>query len=203
MYFSAQIVKAALVPALVLLPPPLPGTHRDAAREIGLLQRAECVYRGIAASYDEVTRAYLVEAYKGGRLIRWQARPSPYNPETETLVTAVFTAAEPGNARPSAGVTWRYSTLAATRISAHGRHAQAALATFRHAVDGFVDRMVYAPAAGALHADPSTAAAPVAEFTAGAVMLIEEARNDWLRVRLPPSSQTGWLPREWTGPVGN
>ena len=100
-YLSSQIVKAALVPALVLLPPPLPGTHRDAAREIGLLQRAECEYQGIAASYDEVTRAYLVEVYKGGRLIRWQARPSPRNPETETLVTAVFTAAEERERRES------------------------------------------------------------------------------------------------------
>ena len=203
MYSSTQIVQAALVSALVLLPPPAPGIQRDPSQAIDLLQRAECEYRGIAASYDEVTRAYILQAYTGGRLIRWQARPSPYNPETETLVTAVFTATAPRSTWPSAGITWRYSTLSATRISAHGRHAQAALAIFRQTVDGFVDRMVYAPAAGALHAEPSTAAPPVAEFAAGAVLLVEGTRDDWLRVRLPPSSQTGWLPREQTGPIGN
>ena len=88
---AARIFKTALAPALVLLPSPNPSVVRDMARDIDALQRAECEYRGIVARFDELTRAYILQVYEDGELLRWQAQPSPYNPETETLVTAVFT----------------------------------------------------------------------------------------------------------------
>ena len=207
MYLAAQILKTTLVPALVLLPSPDPGVKRDMARDIGQLQRAECEYRGITASFDEVTRAYILQVYEGGLLLRWQAQPSPFNPETETLITAVFTATgqkapapNPEIARFRAGsqaegITWRYSTLAATRISAHGDYAQDAMTVFRITVDDFVDRMVYAPTAVALRDATSPAGEVLAQIEAGTVLLVEEEREAWLHVRRPSSKETGWLPR--------
>ena len=92
MYLATQILKSALVPILILLPAPGPSIERDMAKDIDRLQRAECEYKGITASFDELTRAYILKVYEQGELLRWQAEPSPFNPETETLVTAVFSA---------------------------------------------------------------------------------------------------------------
>ena len=209
MYLATQILKTALLPALVLLPAPGPGIERNMARDIEQLQRAECEYRGISASFDELTRAYILKVYKGGQLLRWQAEPSPYNPETETLITAVFTARGQKNptdndaiddirdkSRAAVGITWRYSTLAATRITAHGDFALDAMAVFRQTVDDFVDRMVYAPAPIELLSERSLAAPVHALVEQGAVMLIEEEQGAWLRVRQPSSTDTGWLKRD-------
>ena len=214
---AARIFKAVLAPALVLLPSPNPGVVRDMARDIDGLQRAECEYRGIAASFDELTRAYILQVYEGSHLLRWQAQPSPYNPETETLVTAVFTAAGPKASAPlpelahvraqngmaGAGVTWRYSTLAAVRVAPHGDLARDALAVFRATVDGFVERMVYTPAGGVLRAAPAPSAPMQARVEAGAVLLVEEERADYVRVRQPPAGAAGWLERKHVRAVAN
>ena len=205
---AVRTLKTVLAPALILLPSPNPSVVRDMARDIDSLQRAECEYRGIAARFDELTRAYILQVYEGGQLLRWQAQPSPYNPETETLVTAVFTAAGPKAAAPvpelahlrahsgvSAGVTWRYSKLAAVRVAPHGDLARDAMAVFRATVDGFVERMVYAPAGGALCAAPAPSAPVLARVEAGAVLLVEEERAGYVRVRQPPAAAAGWLER--------
>ena len=207
---AARIFKTALAPALVLLPSPNPSVVRDMARDIDGLQRAECEYRGIAASFDELTRAYILQAYEDGQLLRWQAQPSPYNPETETLVTAVFTAAGPKTSAPlpelahlraqsgsaGAGITWRYSRLAAVRIEPHGDLARDAMAVFRATIDDFVERMVYAPDGGALRADPTPNAPVLARVEAGAVLLVEEEQAGYVRVRQPPATAAGWLERK-------
>ena len=206
---AARIFKTVLAPALVLLPSPNPSVERDMALDIDGLQRAECEYRGIAASFDELTRAYILQAYEDGQLLRWQAQPSPYNPETETLVTAVFTAAGPkasapvpepahlrAQSRAGAGVTWRYSKLAAVRVAPHGDLARDALAVFRATVDSFVERMVYAPGGGELHTAPDPSAPVSARVEPGAVLLVEEERADYVRVRQPPAGATGWLERK-------
>ncbi len=206
---AARIFKTVLAPALVLLPSPNPSVVRDMDRDIDALQRAECEYRGIVARFDELTRAYILQAYEDGQLLRWQAQPSPYNPETETLVTAVFTAAGPKASAPlpelahlraqsgaGAGVTWRYSKLAAVRIAPHGDLARDAMAVFRATVDDFVERMVYAPAGGELRAAPDPNAPVLAHVEAGAVLLVEEERAGYVRVRQPPATAAGWLERK-------
>lgn len=205
---AARIFKTVLAPALVLLPSPNPSVERDMARDIDGLQRAECEYRGIVARFDELTRAYILQVYEDGELLRWQAQPSPYNPETETLVTAVFTAAGPKASAPvpelahlrpqsraDAGITWRYSKLAAVRVAPHGDLARDAIAVFRATVDSFVERMVYAPGGGALRAAPDPSAPVLARIEAGAVLLVEEERAGYVRVRQPPASEIGWLER--------
>ncbi len=205
---ATRIFKTVLAPALVLLPSPNPSVERDMARDIDSLQRAECEYRGIVARFDELTRAYILQAYESGHLLRWQAQPSPYNPETETLVTAVFTAAGPKASAPvpelahlraqsgaGAGVTWRYSKLATVRVAPHGDLARDAIAVFRSTVDGFVERMVYAPGGGALRTAPDPSAPVLVRIEAGAVLLVEEERADYVRVRQPPATVAGWLER--------
>ena len=202
---AARIFKTALAPALVLLPTPNPSVERDMARDISALQRAECEYRGIAARFDELTRAYILQAYEDGHLLRWQAQPSPYNPQTETLVTAVFTAAGPKASAPGSdlahvrtqggGITWCYSKLAAVRVAPHGDLARDAMAVFSATVDGFVERMVYAPAGGVLRTAPDPSASVLAPIEAGAVLLVEEERAGYVRVRQPPAAAAGWLKR--------
>ncbi len=205
---AARLFKTVLAPALVLLPSPNRSVERDMARDIDGLQRTECEYRGIVARFDELTRAYILQAYEDGQLLRWQAQPSPYNPETETLVTAVFTAAGPKASAPvpewahlrtpsraGAGVTWRYSQLATVRVEPHGDLARDAIAVFRATIDRFVERMVYAPAGGALRATPDRSAPVLARVEAGAVLLVEEERADYVRVRRPPATVAGWLER--------
>ena len=206
---AARIFKTVLAPALVLLPSPNPSVERDMALDIDGLQRAECEYRGIAASFDELTRAYILQAYEDGQLLRWQAQPSPYNPETETLVTAVFTATGPKESAPvpelahlrtqsraGAGVTWRYSKLAVVRVAPHDDLAHDAMAVFKATVDSFVERMVYAPGGGVLRAAPDPSAPVLARIEAGAVLLIEEERAGYVRVRQPPATAAGWLERK-------
>ena len=207
---AARIFKTVLAPALVLLPSPNPSVVRDMDRDINSLQRAECEYRGIVARFDELTRAYILQAYKDGQLLRWQAQPSPYNPETETLVTAVFTTAGPKASAPlpelahlraqsgtaGAGVTWRYSKLAAVRVAPHGDLARDAMAVFRATVDDFVERMVYAPTGGVLRTAPTPSAPALARIEAGAVLLVEEERAGYVRVRQPPATAAGWLERK-------
>ena len=206
---AARIFKTVLAPALVLLPSPNPSVERDMALDIDGLQRAECEYRGIVARFDELTRAYILQAYEDGQLLRWQAQPSPYNPETETLVTAVFTTAGPKASAPvpelahlraqsgaGAGVIWRYSKLAAVRVAPHGDLARDAIAVFKATVDSFVERMVYAPADGVLRAAPDSSAPVIGRIEAGAVLLIEEERASYVRVRQPPATEAGWLERK-------
>ena len=207
---AARIFKTVLAPALVLLPSPNPSVVRDMDRDINSLQRAECEYRGIVARFDELTRAYILQAYEDGQLLRWQAQPSPYNPETETLVTAVFTAAGPKASAPlpelahlraqsgsaGAGITWRYSKLAAVRVAPHGDLAHDAMAVFRATVDDFVERMVYAPTGGVLRTAPTPSAPVLARIEAGAVLLVEEERAGYVRVRQPPATAAGWLERK-------
>ena len=207
---AARIFKTVLAPALVLLPSPNPSVERDMALDIDGLQRAECEYRGIVARFDELTRAYILQAYEDGQLLRWQAQPSPYNPETETLITAVFTATGPKESAPvpelahlraqsgsaGAGVTWRYSKLATVRVAPHGDLARDAMAVFRATVDSFVERMVYAPGGGVLRAAPDPSAPVIGRIEAGAVLLVEEEQAGYVRVRQPPATEAGWLERK-------
>ena len=69
------------------------------------------------------------------------------------------------------------------------------MTVFRKTVDDFVDRMVYAPTAVALRDATSPAGEVLAQIEAGTVLLVEEEREAWLRVRRPSSKETGWLPR--------
>ena len=204
----------ALILALMLVPAPGPSICRDRDRDIAALRRAECEYRGITATYDELTRAYVLQTYSEGQLLRWQTRPSPQNPDSETLITALFSVDQRtgedereyirqlrDDAPPHLGITWRYSTLAATRISPANDYARDALETFTQTVDAFIARMVVARQDLTLRSEPSTKARADLSIALGTVLLVEDRRSGWLKVRLPSSTTIGWTLEQQVEPV--
>ena len=182
---------------------------------MGGLRQAECEYRGITASFEDVTRAYLVEAYEGGRIVRWEGRAGSGDPGTQTLVTAWC---QPGSPRPVsdyelpdsiralragagelAPVTWRYSTLGAVRIEAANLLAQDALAVFRFTVDRFVRSMAVTSQSLAVRAAADPEAPVVRWVDANAVLLREDppaaaaTAGGWSYVRVPSTPDRGWV----------
>jgi hypothetical protein len=184
------------------------------AREIGGVQQGECEYRGITSTFEELTRVYVLQVYQGGKLVRWEASPSPQNPDTETLVAGVFTVdslkvslreppAEIARLRraapPAIGVVWRYSTLGAIRITAANEYAVDALAVFRQTIDDFIARMVVTTGPAVLRQGPGPDFPVVERFAAGTVFLRQEgepAAPGWTYARLPSSQVVGWLENE-------
>ncbi len=204
----------ALILALMLVPTPGPGIHRDRDRDMVALRQAECEYRGVTATYDELTRAYVLKTYSHGQLLRWQTSPSPQNPASETLVTALFSVDQSkrtdrrefirqlrDDAPPHLGITWRYSTLAATRINPANDYARDALETFTQTVDAFIARMVVARADITLKSEPSIRAKADSSIASGTVLLVEDRRNGWLKVRRPSSTTVGWTLEQQVEPI--
>ena len=206
----------ALATAIVLLPNPGHRVERNTELDIRKLQETDCEYRGITASFEEVSRAYALRTYEGSRLVRWEARPHSRNPDSETLVTAVFAAsgqrAAAGppppplvaearrQASPSFHVTWCLRFLGDTRIGPHNIYARDAVAVFRQTVQDFVDRMIVVSAPAALRAGPGPAHVQIETLQAGAVLLRQESEEDqehWSYVRIPETQTTGWIEKEY------
>lgn len=208
----------ALSLVIILLPAPDHPPQRDVARDIAGMRQAECEYRGITSTFEELTRVYVLKTYQGGELIRWEGRPSPQNPASETLVTGIFKVtgvkdieapeipapivALRDGAPSTIGVTWRYSTLAAVRITAANDYAVDALAVFQRTVDGFIAQMVFVPGPALLRQGPGTNY-PIAEnIEAGTVLLLQPspetaaASPSWRYVRIPSTSTFGWITEE-------
>ncbi|MGY8825420.1 MAG: hypothetical protein ACKVJG_16030 [Candidatus Latescibacterota bacterium] len=199
-------VANTLALALILMPAFGPNLRRDTGRDLAALRQSECEYRGITATYDELTRAYILATYSQGHLLRWQAQPSPQNPDSETLVTAIFrveTALADDErafirslrqeAPPHVGITWRYSTLAATRIAPANDYARDALETFTHTVNGFIARMVVATSNIELTEAPFLNPAAGLRVDKGTALLVEDRRRDWVLVRQPSTTLRGWV----------
>ena len=73
--------------ASALIPNPAYRAERNAPLDIALVKSAACEYRGITASFEELTWAYALKAYDDPELLGWEARPGPGNPDSESLVT--------------------------------------------------------------------------------------------------------------------
>lgn len=203
-----------LVAAILLAPGPNPLPRRDPDRDVAGLRQAECEYRGIKASFDELTRAYVLQVYEGGRVVRWEAGPNPRNPEGEALVTAVFSvtgskavryvvppelAEQRRAAVPELAVTWRFGTLAAVQIEPGNAYAADALDEYRRTVDGFVARMVVVLHDAELRQGPGTEHPPVGRVTGGTVLLLEtdaDPASAWAPVRIPSTPTAGWIERD-------
>tara|TARA_Y100000588_G_scaffold392999_1_gene507112 strand:- start:349 stop:1011 length:663 start_codon:yes stop_codon:yes gene_type:complete len=194
--------------AIVLLPNPSPPSRRDTAQDLETLQRTECEYRGITASFGEVTRAYVLKTYEGSELLRWEAEPSPLDPYNETLVTAVFTAKKVRasapqpyvflaelrqNALPVFGVSWRYSALSATRVEPYNDYARDALTIFQETVKSFRAQMVLVTTPATLREGPGKEHKVIAEIEAGTVLFQQRQENQWHHVRVPETTQSGWI----------
>jgi len=210
-FFAPRKSSLALALAFTLLSVPGYQVHRNTALDITRLQKSECEYRGIIASFEEVTQAYALKIYDGAELVRWEARPSPKNPFTETQITGVFTAtslkpyghpaelqinAARRQALPSFEVSWRYSTLGIILITAHNIYARDALTVFRQTVDDFIAQMVIVTAPAALRKGPGPDYQIVEKVETGAVLLLEEEQEHWSYVRIPSAKTAGWLKKE-------
>ena len=197
--------------AIVLLPNPIPRSKRDTALDSAALQRTECEYRGITASFAEVTRAYALETYEGSQLLRWEAEPSPLAPYSETLVTAVFTAQSVKDSAPAPhaflpdlrqralpifGVSWRFSTLAGTRVEPFNDYARDALTIFQETVKKFTAQMVLVAKAASLRQGPGEEHGIIEEVEGGTILLRENQEGQWVYVRFPSSTRAGWLKEE-------
>ena len=206
-----RLLGLCLALAIVLLPNPSPESKRNTAQDIDTLQRTECEYRGITASFDEVTRAYALETYEGSQLLRWEAEPSPLDPYNETLVTAVFTATKVNasapapypfladlrkRALPTFAVSWRFSTLAATRVEPYNDYARDALTIFQETVKGFRAQMVLVTESASLREGPGKEYDIIAEVAAATALLQQRQEKQWLYVRYPSSTRAGWLQQE-------
>ena len=198
--------------AVIFLPAPHPRVERDAEPEIAYLCQTECEYRGITATFETLTRTYALQTYDGPRLDRWEARPNPRHPDSETLVTGIFTAAglklsgdaavpravaeARRQAQPSFGVVWCVSRLGGFRVTAHNVYAKDALTVFQRTVDDFIARMVVLASPAELREGPGGSYAGIRHVAAGTVLLREEQRDEWSYVRIPETRVSGWLEEE-------
>ncbi len=213
-----QIPALFIVAAIPLIPDPPTPVERLPALDVESVRAAECEYRGITASFDEVTRAYALTAFENPRLQGWQARPNPASPETEALVTARFLVDGPRSLEDGAGdavpalrrragetleVTWRLNSLAAEPVNAFDDYARDALDSFRRTVDGLLGRMVYLAWPAGLRRTPG--AADSTRLEAATVLLLEEGSEDgrdgWTRVRVPADTTAGWVRSDLLRPV--
>ncbi|MFH1567354.1 MAG: hypothetical protein ABIL09_05080 [Gemmatimonadota bacterium] len=202
-YLAVLLVAAA--PFLPRVQRPL---ERNAALDVELVRSAECEYKGITASFEELTRAYALQVYEQPAFAGWTARPHPRYPETEALVSGRFAVAglraagpQPTGLAPqlraavdtSIEVTWCLNTLSGVRVTPGDGYARDALAVYRQTVDGFLGRMVYLTRDAPLRAEPSPAAAEVASLELGQVLLRERRDGRWVYARVPSSRTAGWL----------
>ncbi len=203
--------------AIPLIPDPPAPVGRVAALDVESVRAAECEYRGITASFDELTRAYALTAFENPRLQGWQARPNPASPETEALVTARFLVDGPRSPKDGLDavpalrrrtgetleVTWRLNSLAAVPVNAFDDYARDALDSFRRTVDGLLGRMVYLAWPAGLRRTPG--AADSTRLEAATVLLLEEGSEDgrggWTRVRVPADTTAGWVRSDLLRPV--
>ncbi|NKB71714.1 MAG: hypothetical protein GKR89_31960 [Candidatus Latescibacteria bacterium] len=196
---------------LVLAWVPNPQSRRDTTVFIQLLRQAQCEYRGITATFEEVTRAYALKAYDQAELVRWEASPSPQNPEIETLVWAVFTATGPraapeaaleeihrgrSQAPPTFAVIWRFNQLVGTHIAPDNVYARDALEVFKKVVIDFKAQMVLVHGEAVLRSGPGAEHEIVDTIGARAVLLLQERRQGWARVRVPATRRSGWIKSE-------
>ena len=211
-----QIPALLIFAAIPLIPDPPAPVERVPGLDLERVRSAECEYRGITASFDELTRAYALTAFRNPRLQGWDARPNPASPETEALVTAAFLVdgllppedgAEVPDLRRRVGetlrVTWRLNSLAAVPVNAFDDFARDALDSFRRTVDGMLERMVYLPRPAGLRAVPG--AADSTRLEAATVLLLEGGpegrRRGWTRVRVSADTTAGWVRSDLLRPV--
>lgn len=211
------VLGASLIPRI----PDSPERSGDA--DIDMVRSTECEYRGIRASFEELTRAYALKVFAHQELVGWEARPDPRHPDTGALVAARFAVSglrpadgrDGGDRRPSDAdrlradvgdeltVTWHLNTLGALRVAPQDEYARDAVAVFQQTVDGFLSRMIYLTEGVDLRDGPSPQAASVIALDMGTVLLQERQEGSWVRVRVPSTSTSGWVLAERVQHVNN
>jgi hypothetical protein len=198
------------VTASILLPDPAPDPQRIPGLDIDRVRWAECEYRGITATFETLSKAYALKAYKSAEFIGWDARPSPRNPETEALVSCRFQvqgvvadstfADSTLELRRAVGsnleITWRLNTLYRIRISEHDDYARDALFMFTRTVDELHDRIAVVGAATTLRSGPGQGHETVASLEVGTIVLQGEQADGWSSIEVHGDTLAGWLETE-------
>ena len=212
---AAWIVGFFVVAAITLIPSRPAPVERVAELDIELVRSAECRYRGITASFDELTQAYALTVFFDAELEEWTSWPNPNHPDTEALIRCRFRVS--GRKEDALGarspvttehrsavddvldVTWMLSTVASVRVQSHNALSRDALDVFRMTVDRLLDRMVY------LNDDVDMLDAPdgvaVGQLTAGTLLLREKHEGAWAFVHVPSDTTAGWVRDEQLRPV--
>lgn len=207
---ATGIAFLSLLIALIFLPTRRGRVVRDTTREILLLQGTECEYKGIKTTFDEMTKAYALTIYNKASFVRWDAQPNPDNPDTEALVSGIFTtwgvATSPRKesidqkvieirrkAVPSLVVTWRVKKLAGVDIVPHNGYAHDAIAVYRRTVNNLIDRMVFTIHTTAMREGPGDDYAVIKPLEIGTVLLQEGEEGAWVCVRVPSTVIQGWV----------
>jgi hypothetical protein len=210
MRISSLLRPRHLAVLLVLAAPFVPRTpdpvERNAALDIELVRSAECEYKGITASFEDLTRAYALKVYEDPHFEGWEARPNPHHPETEALVAGRFTVkgVRPGapdarraELRRDAGddlaVTWLLNGMAGVRVTPHDEYARDAIEVFSHTVDDMLRRMVFVTQPSTLRHSPDASADSLRSLDVGQVLLREQRDGGWLYVRIPSTRTRGWV----------
>jgi hypothetical protein len=207
---AAWIAGLFVVAAILLIPSRPAPVERIAELDIELVRSAECRYRGITASFDELTRAYALTVFTDAELEDWTSWPNPNYPDTEALIRCRFRVSGPKDDAPGArgpvttehraavgdvlDVTWMLSTIASVQVQPHSPLSQDALDVFRMTVDRLLDRMVYLNDAVDLLDAPD--GVPLGQLTAGTLLLREEHQGVWAFVRVPSDTTAGWVRNE-------
>ena len=208
---SPTYLAAAVLLAVVLVPDPGKRFERNVELDIELVRSGECDYKGIVATFEELSRAYALKIFENPEFLGWTARANPSNPEAEALVSCRFhvddvvvTAATDSAFSPTRlasipdlEVTWRLTTLSAIRIDAYGNAARDALGVFRETVDEFLDNVLMVHASSAyLRQGPDSSYAIVDSVLAGTAVIREAIDGAWTRVRISSTAAVGWLPND-------
>ena len=196
-----------IVAAIPLIPSRPAPVERVSELDIELVRSAECRYRGITASFDELTRAYALTVFADAELEDWTSWPNPNHPDTEALIRCRFRISGHKADAPQArgavtaehraavadvlDVTWMLSTVASVQVQPHTPLGQDALDVFRMTVDRLLDRMVYVNDDVDLLDAPNGVA--VAQLTAGTLLLREQHEGAWAFVRVPSDTTAGWV----------
>lgn len=212
---AAWLAGLLVVAAIPLIPSRPDPVERVAELDIELVRSAECRYRGITASFDELTRAYALTTFVDAELEEWTSWPNPNHPDTEALVRGRFRVAGIKADAPAArgaltteqraavedvvDVTWMLSTVASVQVQTHSPLAQDALDVFRMTIDRLLDRMVYINDGADLLDAPD--GVPLTRLTAGTLLLHEQDQGPWSFVRVPSDTTAGWVLQDLLRPV--
>ena len=208
--WSPHGLAAVVVTASIFLPDPAPRVHRIPGLDIDRVRWAECEYRGIASSFETLSRAYALKTYGDVELVGWEAWPSPHDPDTEALVACRFRV---GGVKPdsmatdstlalrrAAGrdleVVWRLNTLYRISIAEYNDYARDALNVFTRTVNDLHDRLAVVGDPSRLRRGPGESYPAVGALEAGTIVLRDRQTGEWTSVEVRGDTLSGWLETE-------
>ena len=177
------------------------------AEAILSMRTTECEYRGIKTTFENMTKAYGLQAFRETEFLGWEAEPDPDDPLVDTLVRGRFRTGSVADASnvsfgerrgrgvPVLEVTWRVHGLGEVDIIPDDFFAQDAVQVFKDLVDGFLARTFVTLTNLHLRDGPGPEYEFVREIEAGKALTEVERRGDWWRMRIPATDVEGWVER--------